>query len=116
MRDVSPTDRRPGPAPHPPAHRPCPPLQARAPLPPAPFPRPSPLFVGRQDELARCRRLLEHSPLLLAYGVPGIGKTEFIYQLVAELRATRRWRRTPPILLQAQAGQRLEQLVAQLGS
>ena len=87
----------------------------RPPPGPAPFPRPSPLFLGRQDELARCLRLVEHSPLLLAYGVPGIGKTEFIYRLVADLRATRRWQRAQPILLRAQAGQRIEQVVAQLG-
>ncbi|HRI51078.1 MAG TPA: ATP-binding protein, partial [Pseudomonadota bacterium] len=82
---------------------------------PAPFPQPSPLFIGHKDELGRCRRLLEQSPLLLVYGVPGIGKTEFVYRLVADLLATRSWRRTQPIFLRAQAGQRIEQLVAQLG-
>lgn len=79
-----------------------------------PFPRPSPLFVGREAELARCRRLLGQSPLLLAYGLPGIGKTEFGYRLVAELRAMPRWRRSQPMLLRAHAGERVEDMLARL--
>lgn len=80
----------------------------------APFPRPSPLFVGREAELGRCRRLLGQSPLLLTYGLPGIGKTEFIYRLVAELRAMPRWRRAQPVLLRAHAGLRIEDVLVRL--
>ena len=83
-------------------------------VPREPFPRPSPLFVGREAELARCRRLLGQSPLLFAYGLPGIGKTEFIYRLVAELRAMPRWRRSQPVLLRARAGLCVEDLLARL--
>ena len=79
-----------------------------------PFPRPSPLFIGRQEDRARCLRLLDRSPLLLTYGVPGVGKTEFVYRLVAELRATPRWQKAQPVLVRAQAGQSIEQLVAVL--
>ena len=80
----------------------------------APFPQPSPLFVGREAELGRCRRLLAQSPLLLTYGLPGIGKTEFIYRLVAELRSLPRWRRAQPVLLRAHAGMDIDDVLARL--
>jgi hypothetical protein len=80
----------------------------------APFPRPVPTFVGRSDELLRAHGLLARAPALLVYGVPGIGKSEFVYRLIDELREDPEWRRARPVLLQAQRGQSTASLVTLL--
>ncbi|MFO0580599.1 MAG: ATP-binding protein, partial [Polyangia bacterium] len=80
----------------------------------APFPRSVPTFVGRSDELARAHGLLVRAPALLVYGVPGIGKSEFVYRLIDELREDPAWRRARPVLLQAQRGQSAASLVSLL--
>lgn len=79
-----------------------------------PFPRAVPTFVGRAEELARAQGLIGRAALVLVYGVPGIGKTEFVYRLMEELRTDARWRRAQQILVRAQPGQRVEHVVSLL--
>lgn len=43
--------------------------------------------------------LLENTPLAVVYGIAGIGKTEFVYQLLAQTRSSARWRHAVPLLL-----------------
>lgn len=81
----------------------------------APFPHAVPTFVGRADELLRAHGLLARGPTLLVYGVPGIGKSEFVYRLIDELRESPAWRRARPVLLTAQRGQSVAELVMLLG-
>ncbi len=42
-------------------------------------------FVGREEELARVRDLLEHSRLVTLTGPPGIGKTRLAVQVANEV-------------------------------
>ncbi|MCY1055800.1 serine/threonine-protein kinase [Nannocystis sp. SCPEA4] len=53
-------------------------------------PAPSPVFVGRADELAACARALDPAPaLLLLVGPSGAGKSALLARLVADLRDRR---------------------------
>ena len=63
---------------------PDPPPMASVP-PPTPNPPPvspaSPKYVGLDDMLARCTKSLENNPLLVVYGLAGVGKTVLIEEL-----------------------------------
>lgn len=54
----------------------------------ATFPRAAPTYVGRSRELARATSLLSEETLHLVYGVAGIGKTEFVFKVFEQLRAS----------------------------
>lgn len=48
------------------------------------LPNPSPLFVGREDEIAWLRSALERGPVAVVRGPGGIGKTELVLATMAE--------------------------------
>ncbi len=79
-----------------------------------PFPRAVNLFVGRQEELSRVRELLKDEVLFLVYGIGGIGKSEFVYKVIEEARASPPFRSAPPLLVQARGNLSAEHLVSVL--
>lgn len=59
-------------------------------------------------------QLLDDEVLFLVYGVGGIGKSEFIYQLMSEARATPQWRDAVPVHLEVRAGSSGTRALAEL--
>jgi len=51
-------------------------------------------FFGREPELERLRAIA-NDPVVVIYGLPGIGKTELAYRCANELLATPEWREVP---------------------
>ena len=77
-----------------------------------PFPRAVRTFTGRQKELSRALSLLETEVLFLVYGVSGIGKSEFVYKLIEQARATPPWDGAQLILVTVGEDHRAENLTA----
>lgn len=80
----------------------------------SPFPRSCSVFVGRSEELRRALTLLPSEPLCLVYGIAGIGKSEFVYQLVEQALLLPSLSSLRPLLVCVQPGQRGSALVSQL--
>ena len=53
---------------------------------PTSFPSSPKVFVGRDDYLIRYRSRLEHFPLSVFIGLPGVGKTTLLLRLAAEAK------------------------------
>ncbi len=84
------------------------------------FPQPVRSFAGRRAELDRVIAHIDRDILFFIYGVGGIGKTEFAYQLIREVRSRPRWADATPVLVDvrpgASASRTLAQLLAAVGS
>lgn len=78
------------------------------------FPHPVHGFVGRRAELDRIAANIDHEVLFLVYGVGGIGKTEFVYQAMREIRSRPRWADATPILVEVRPGTTAARTLAQL--
>lgn len=78
------------------------------------FPRPCSVFVGRSGELRRALTLLPTEPLCLVYGIAGIGKSEFVYQLVEHARKLPPLDAMDALLVCPQPGQRSSDFLLQL--
>jgi DNA-binding winged helix-turn-helix (wHTH) protein/tetratricopeptide (TPR) repeat protein len=57
---------------------------------------------------------MDREPVFLIYGVGGIGKTEFVYKVIEEIRRRSRWRKAVPLLVQAHPGMPAAHLVTRL--
>lgn len=79
-----------------------------------PFPRPCSVFVGRVGELRRALSLLPTEPLCLVYGIAGIGKSEFVYQLVEQALKLPSLDTMQALLVCAKPGQRTSELLSEL--
>ena len=77
-----------------------------------PFPRAVRTFTGRQKELARALALLDTEVLFLVYGVSGIGKSEFVYKLIEQARASPPWDGAQLVLVTVGENHRAEHLTA----
>ena len=53
---------------------------------PTSFPSSPKVFVGRDDYIVRYRSRLEHFPLSVFIGLPGVGKTTLLLRLAAEAK------------------------------
>ena len=79
-----------------------------------PFPRAVNTFVGRHEELGRIIELIEREPLFLVCGIAGVGKSELVFKSIELARERPRWRDVRPILIRADPGLEVDELVAQL--
>ncbi|MEM9488751.1 MAG: AAA family ATPase, partial [Myxococcota bacterium] len=79
-----------------------------------PFPRSVRTYVGRTEERARIRDWLGRETLFLIYGVGGIGKSEFAYRVMEDLRGLPDWGEADTILLRVRRAMRPAHVLARL--
>jgi tetratricopeptide (TPR) repeat protein len=80
------------------------------------FPRSVPTYVGRGAELARALAHIDDETLHLVYGVGGVGKSEFVFRVVEELRRRPRWADAAGLLVSVHPGMAAEHVLASLAA